>query len=47
MSLGNPLEAVVYHLLIRGMVRLGYWDRFPMMSVCVYGYILDKTYGEF
>ena len=37
MSLGNPLEVVVHHLLIKGMTGLGYWDKFPMVSalVCV------------
>ena len=37
MGLGNPLEVVVYHLLIGGIAGLGYWDEFPMMSalVCV------------
>ena len=46
MGLGNLLGAVVYHLPIGGMVGLSYWDGFPMMSVLVYGYTLDKTYGE-
>ena len=32
-GLGNPLEVVVYHLLIEGMTSLGYWDEFPMVSV--------------
>ena len=35
MSLGNPLEFVVNHLLIRGMAGLGYWDGFPMVSALV------------
>ena len=35
MGLGNPLETVVYHLLIKGMVGLGYWDGFPMVSALV------------
>ena len=37
MGLGNPLEVVVHHLLIRGMVGLGYRDGFPIVSalVCV------------
>ena len=34
-SLGNPLEVVVYHLLIGGMVGLSYWDGLPMVSVLV------------
>ena len=32
MGLGNPLEVVVHHLLIGGMVGLRYWDGFPMVS---------------
>ena len=32
MGLGNPLKVVVHHLLIEGMVGLGYWVRFPMVS---------------
>ena len=35
MGLGNPLEAVVHHLLIGWMVGLGYWDEFPMVSAIV------------
>ena len=35
MGLGNPLEVVVHHLVIGGMVGLGYWDGFPMVSVLV------------
>ena len=35
MELGNPFEVVVYHLLIGGMVGLGYWDEFPMVSTLV------------
>ena len=46
MSLGNLSEVVVHHLIIGRMVGLSYWDGFPMMSVLVYGYTLDKTYGE-
>ena len=46
MGLGNSLDAIVHHLLIGGMARLGYWDGFPMVSALVYGYILDMTYGE-
>ena len=36
MGLGNPLEAVVHHLVIGGMTCLGYWDGFPMVSALVY-----------
>ena len=32
MDLGNPLEVVVYYLLIRGMIGLGHRDGFPMIS---------------
>ena len=35
MGLVNSLEVVVYHLLIGGMVGLGYWDEFPMVSTLV------------
>ena len=35
MGLGNPLEVVMHHLLIRGMVGLGYQDKFPMVSALV------------
>ena len=35
MSLGNPLEVVVYYLLIGWMVGIGYWDGFPMVSALV------------
>ena len=34
-GLGNPLEVVVHHCLIGGMVGLGYWDGFLMVSVLV------------
>ena len=46
MGLGNPLEVVVHHLLIRGMVGFGCQDGFPMLSELVCVYTLDKTYGE-
>ena len=32
MGLGNPLEVVVHHILIGGMVGIGYRDGFPMVS---------------
>ena len=35
MGLGNPLETVVHHLLIGGMVGLAYRDEFPMVSALV------------
>ena len=35
MGLGNPLEAVVHHLVIGGMTCLGYWDGFPMVNALV------------
>ena len=36
MGLSNPLEVVVHHLLIGGMVGLCYQDGFPMVSALVY-----------
>ena len=36
MSLGNLLKVVVHHLLIWGMVGLGYQDKFPMVSALVH-----------
>ena len=36
MDLGNSVETVVYHLLIRGMACLGHRDGFLMVSVLVY-----------
>ena len=36
MDLGNLVETIVHHLLIRGMTYLGHWDRFPMVSALVY-----------
>ena len=42
MGLGNPLEVVVHHLLIGGMIGLGYQDE----CTSVYGYTLDMTYDE-
>ena len=35
MGLGSPLEVVVHHFLIGGMVGLGYRDGFPMMCALV------------
>ena len=35
MGLGNPLEVLVHHLLIEGMIGLGYLDGFPMVSALV------------
>ena len=35
MGLGNPLEVVVYHLLIEGMIDFDYRDEFPMVSALV------------
>ena len=35
MGFGNPLEVVVHHLLIRGMVGLSYRDVFPIVSALV------------
>ena len=36
MDLGNPVEVVVHCFLIGGMVCLGRWDEFPMVSALVY-----------
>ena len=44
MGLGNPLEVVLYHLLIRGMASLGYRHGFPMVSVLVC--MVDSTHGS-
>ena len=35
MGLGNPLEVVMHHLLIGGMVGLSYQDGFLMVNVLV------------
>ena len=35
MGLDNPLEVVMHHLLIGGMVGLGYRDGFPMVIALV------------
>ena len=35
MGLGNPLEVVVHYVLIGGMIGLGYWDGFLMVSALV------------
>ena len=35
MGVGNPLEVVMHHLLIGGMVGLSYRDKLPMMSALV------------
>ena len=35
MGLGNPLKSIVHHLLIRGMVGLGYQDEFLVVSTLV------------
>ena len=41
------IPTVVYYLLIRGMVGLGYQDEFPMCEyTSVYGYTLDRAHGE-
>ena len=36
MDLGNPVEIVVYNLLIRGMTYLGHQDDFPMVRALVW-----------
>ena len=45
MGLDNPLEVLVHHLLIEGMVGLGYWDGFPMVSalVCIVTHWIGPT----
>ena len=35
MGLGNPLKVLVHNFLIGGMIGLGYWDGFPIMSALV------------
>ena len=35
MGLGNPLEVIMHHLLIEGMVGLSYQDGFPIVSALV------------
>ena len=35
MDLGNLIETIVYHLLIRGMTYFGHRDDFPMVSALV------------
>ena len=35
MGLSNPLEVVVHHLLIGGMVGISYRDGYPMVSALV------------
>ena len=42
MGLGNLLGIIVNHLLIGGMIGLGYQDE----CTSVYGYTLDRTNGE-
>ena len=36
MDLGNPVELVVHHLLIKGITCLGRRDEFPIMSALMY-----------
>ena len=45
MDLGNPVETIVHHLLIEGMVCLSRQDEFPMVSVLVY-VMLTRQDGE-
>ena len=35
MGLGNPFEAIVHHLIIRGMTSLDYWDEVFMVKALV------------
>ena len=46
MDLGNPIEVIMHYLLIKGMTCLAHQDEFPMVSTSMYGYILNKAYGE-
>ena len=46
MGLGNPLEVVVHHLLSEGWLVLAIMMGFHGECTSVYGYTLDKTYGE-
>ena len=41
MNLGNLVETIVQHLLIRGITCFSCRDKFPIVST-----IVDKTYGE-
>ena len=45
MNLGNPFEAVVYHLIIGGMTGLDCRDEVPMMStlMCMVTYWTGPT----
>ena len=45
MGLGNPLKIVVHHLLIGGMIGIGYQDRFLMVSalVCMITHLTGPT----
>ena len=36
MNLANPVEIVVHYLIIGGMIFLGHWNEFPILSVLVY-----------
>ena len=46
MDLGNSLEVVVSHLLIKRMTGLGHQDRSNGECTSVYDYTLEKTYSE-
>ena len=47
MDLDNLFEIVIHHPLIEGMTSFGHWTEFLMVSaLSMYGYTLDKTYGE-
>ena len=36
MNLDNLVKIIVYHLLIKWMIYLYFWDQFLMMSALVY-----------
>ena len=48
MGLGNPLKVLVHNFLIGGMIGLGYWDGFPIMSalVCMNAHWIGPTVGH-
>ena len=45
-DLGNLLEVIVHHLLIKSMTGLCHQDRSYGECISVYGYTLYKTYSE-
>ena len=43
-NLGNPFEALVHHLLIRGMSDLSHQDGVPMVSIIIHWTRLTMSY---